>query len=52
MMSLYSAIASGAFPEGTLSRDEQLAILGRWLLRDIKAARSILMDVGIEFIDF
>ena len=52
VMSLYSAIASGAFPEGDLSRDEQEELLGRWLLRDVKAARSLLMDAGIEFVDF
>lgn len=51
-MSLYSAIASGAFPEGDLRSEQQEELLGRWLLRDIKAARSVLADVGIEFADF
>ena len=52
VMSLYSALASGAFPEGTLTQEERTELLGKWLLRDLKAARSLLMDGGIEFADF
>ncbi|KAL1521709.1 hypothetical protein AB1Y20_021364 [Prymnesium parvum] len=52
VMSLYTAIASGAFPEGDLTPDQQDELLGRWLLRDVKAARPLLMEVGIEFVDF
>ena len=52
VMSLYSALASGAFPLGDLSADERDELLGRWLMRDVKAARTVLMDAGIEFTDF
>jgi len=27
-------------------------VLGRWLLRDVKAARPILRQNGIELVDF
>lgn len=52
VMSLYSAIASGAFPEGDLTPDQQDEILGSWMMRDVKASRALLMDAGIEFMDF
>ena len=51
-MSLYAAIASGAFPEGSLTDAERVELLGRWLLRDVKAARPILRQAGIEMQDF
>ena len=40
------------FPPGSLSHDEQAELLGRWLLRDIKAARGLLAQAGLEFEDF
>jgi len=51
-MALWSAVASGAFPEGSLSEEQKIAIMGKWLLRDVKAAIPILRAEGIEFIDF
>jgi len=51
-MSLGAAVASGHFPPGTLHEDEQAELLGRWLLRDIKAARGLLAQAGLEFEDF
>ena len=52
-MSLYAVIASGRFPEGSLSEAERLELLGRWLMRDIKAARPLLLrEAKIEFTDF
>ena len=51
-MALYAVIASGAFSEGTLSQAERDALLARWLLRDVKAARPILRQAGIELDDF
>ena len=32
--------------------DEQAELLGRWLMRDIKAARGLLLQAGLEFEDF
>jgi hypothetical protein len=37
-MSLYALLATGHFPEGTLSDDERTELLGRWLLRDVRCA--------------
>lgn len=52
-MSLYAVIASGRFPEGSLSEAQRLELLGRWLMRDIKAARPLLLrEAKIEFTDF
>jgi len=51
-MSLAAAIDSGAFPMGTLSEDDRAEVLGRWLIRDMKAAPSLLLQVGLEFEDF
>ena len=51
-MSLGAAVATGRFPEGTLHEDEQAELLGRWLLRDIKAARGLLAQAGLSFEDF
>ena len=51
-MSLSAAVATGCFPTGTLCEDEQAECLGRWLLRDIKAARGLLAQAGLEFDDF
>ncbi len=51
-MALWSAIASGAFPEGTLSEEERVELMARWLLRDVKAAKPILREKSIEFVDF
>jgi len=52
VMSLSGAIASGRFPEGTLPEDIRAELMGRWLLRDIKSARSLLLQAGLEFEDF
>ena len=52
-MSLYALIATGHFPEGTLTEEQQTELLGRWLLRDVKAARQILsQNAGMRFEDF
>jgi len=51
-MSLHAAVRTGLFPVGTLGEDEQAELLGRWLLRDIKAARGLLQQAGLEFADF
>ena len=52
-MALYGVVASGAYPEGTLDEDARASLLGRWLLRDVKAARQLLKkDARIEFCDF
>jgi len=49
-VSLYGAIASGAFPEGSLTHEEQTALLGQWLLRDVKAAKMLLRRNGYDII--
>ena len=41
-MTLYAAIATGHFPEGSISEAERLELLGRWLMRDVKAAKQLL----------
>ena len=51
-MSLGAAVATGRFAEGTLDDDEQAELLGRWLLRDIKAAHGLLAQAGVVFEDF
>lgn len=51
-IALQAALATGAFPEGTLSGEQQAEVLGRWLLRDVKAARPILRQHGIDLVDF
>jgi tRNA (guanosine-2'-O-)-methyltransferase len=52
-MTLYAIVSSGVFPEGRLSMDERMKLLGRWLLRDIKAAKPLLArEARIEFTDF
>ena len=52
-MSLYAAIASGRFPEGSLTDEHRIELLGRWLLRDVKASRPLLLkEAGLEFKDF
>jgi len=51
-VALYAVLASGAFPEGSLPEDERTALLGRWCLRDVKAAKPLLRKAGIELIDF
>ena len=51
-MSLYSALASGQFPEGSLDAAVRNELLGRWLLRDVKASRQLLRAAGLEFTDF
>ena len=51
-MTLYSVLASGRFPEGTLSEEERTELLGRWLLRDVKAASQLLRTKAqIDFLD-
>ena len=47
-----AAIDSGAFPSGSLTEDERAELLGRWLIRDLKAADSLLLQAGVEFLDF
>ena len=51
-MSLTAAVNTGSFPTGSLSEDERAELMGRWLLRDIKASRSLLAQAGLEFEDF
>lgn len=51
-MSLSAVIASGAFPSGSLAEDDRIELMGRWLLRDVKAARTLLLQAGLEFEDF
>ena len=51
-VSLFAVLSSGAFPEGSLSEEEQVELLGKWLLRDVKAAKPLLRKAGIEFEDF
>ena len=51
-MSLGAAVDSGAFPSGTLTEDERAELLGRWLMRDMKAAGSLLLQAGLDFVDF
>lgn len=46
-MAMYAAIATGRFPEGSLTDDERTELLGRWLLRDVKASRPLLQRAGI-----
>ena len=41
-MNVYAAIAAGVAPEGTLSDAERTELLGRWLFRDVRAAKQIL----------
>ena len=35
-----------------MTEDERAEVLGRWLLRDLKAASSLLLQAGLEFEDF
>lgn len=51
-MSLSAALRSGAFPSGSMNETEQIELMGRWLLRDVKGARSYLSNAGVEFLDF
>lgn len=51
-VALYAVLSSGAFPEGSLSEEEQVELMGKWLLRDVKAAKPLLRKGGIEFVDF
>ena len=51
-MSLMAAVSTGRFPTGTLSEDARAELLGRWLLRDIKASEGLLAQAGIGFDDF
>ena len=51
-IALQAALSTGAFPEGTLPEEVRAEVLGRWLLRDVKAARPILRQSGIELVDF
>ena len=39
---IYEAISAGVAPEGTLDESERTELLGRWLLRDVRAAKQIL----------
>ena len=41
-MSLHTVVASGAAPEGKLSEAERTEQLGRWLMRDVRAAKQLL----------
>lgn len=51
-MSLDAAIRSGVFDVGALAEAEKVKLMGKWLLRDVKGARSYLSNAGIEFVDF
>ena len=52
-ISLYALLATGKYPEGTLTPEEQTELLGRWLLRDVKAARPILRaQAQLDIVDF
>ena len=52
-MTLYAVIATGRFPEGSLPEAERLELLGRWLMRDVKAAKQILRSSAkIDLDDF
>ena len=52
-MSLFACVSSGRFPEGSLPEDECNELLGRWLIRDVKASRQLLAkQAGLEFEDF
>ena len=51
-MSLWAAIASGHFPEGSLPSEAKARLMARWLLRDVKAAKPILRAAGIEVDEF
>ena len=49
-MSLYAVLSSGVAPEGTLSEAERTELLGRWLLRDVRAAKQILKrEANVDF---
>lgn len=51
-MSLYGLIATGNFPEGSLPEEERAKLLALWLLRDVKAAKPILKQAGVDISDF
>ena len=51
-VALYAVLSSGSFPQGSLDEEEQVELLGKWLLRDVKAAKPLLRKAGIEFVDF
>ena len=51
-LQVHSVLQSGAFPEGSLLESQQDAILGQWLLRDVKAAGTLLREAGVHIIDF
>ena len=50
-MSVYAVLSSGVAPEGTLSEAERTEMMGRWLLRDVRAAKQILQkEAHLEYI--
>ena len=38
--------------QGSMPEASRAELLGRWLLRDIKGARTLLQQAGLEFEDF
>ena len=51
-MAIYAAIATGRFPEGSLSEAERVELLARWMMRDVRAAKPILRQKeGLVFTD-
>jgi len=45
---LHVTLASGAFPAGSLPEERRLELLGRWLLRDVRASKHLLKRAGLE----
>lgn len=51
-MSVYAVLASQVVPEGTLSEAERAELLGRWLLRDVRAAKQILrVEANLDVVE-
>lgn len=52
-VSLYALLSTGKYPEGSLTQEQRTELLGRWLLRDVKAAKPILRArAGLDLLDF
>ena len=43
---------AGTLGVESLDEEEQVELLGKWLLRDVKAAKPLLRKAGIEFVNF
>ena len=39
-MAIYAAIATGRFPEGSLSEAQRIELLARWMMRDVRTTRE------------